>query len=96
MQPRQDHLVQRQIRHGSSEPGILSLQLFQPFELIATHAATLFAPPIVGLNRDTDLSHSLLNRFALPLQHLNLSQLQHGFLGLFSLASHFVVLLKTG
>jgi hypothetical protein len=30
------------------------------------------------------------------LQHFNLSQLQHGILGLLSLASHLVVLLKTG
>jgi hypothetical protein len=54
------------------------------------------APPTVGLNRHTDLTDRLLNRFPFPLQNFNLSQLQHDIRGLLSLASHPVVLLKTG
>jgi len=70
----QDHLLQRQIRHGSSEPGILSLQLFQPFGLMKVHAAILLAPTIVGMNRETDLSYSLLNRFALAEETIHLME----------------------
>ena len=36
--PRHDHFIQRQILYGKPNPGILSLQLFQPFELVPAHA----------------------------------------------------------
>jgi hypothetical protein len=72
------------------------LQLFQALELIAGHTAMFFTTSIMALNRCTDLPHSFRRRPSLPLQHFNLSQLQHNVLGLLSLASHLVVLLKTG
>ena len=63
----QDHLVQRQIRHGTPEPRILGLQLLQPFELIPTHAAIILAPPKISLLRHTNLSNSIRDRDALYL-----------------------------
>jgi len=90
------HLVQRQIRDGAPKTGILGLLLFQPLELIPAHHTAFLTLSIVGLNRHTDLTNRLLNRFPLPLQHFKLSQFQHDILGLLSLASHLVVLLNTG
>ena len=41
-------------RHRTPEPLVLGLKLLQPLELIAAHAAILFAPPETGLHRDAD------------------------------------------
>ena len=51
---------------------------------------------MVGLSRHADLTNRLLNRFPLPLQHFHVAQLEHNVLGLLSLDSHLLVLLKTG
>jgi len=73
----QDHLVQRQITHGASQPGILILQLLQPLQLISAHATILFTSSVTGLLRYADLSDRVCDRAALSLQHFNLPQLQH-------------------
>jgi hypothetical protein len=61
-----------------------------------TNAAILFAPTLIGLHRNANLSNGLLNRLALTLQHLNLPKLQHYLFGFVSLSSHLLVLLKMG
>ncbi len=44
---RQNHLVQRQVRDSSPKSGILSLEIFQPLDLVALQLAELLAPAIV-------------------------------------------------
>ena len=92
----QDHVVQRQIRHGTPELLVLVLKLLQPFELIPTDAAIFLAPSIIGLLRYADLPNILSERVVLSLQHFNLPQLQHDFFGFVLLSSHLLVLLKSG
>ena len=87
----QDHLVQRQIRYGMPEPGVLGLQLLQPFELIMAYATKFVAPSRIGLLRHNDLSDRVCDRLALTLQHFNLPQLQNDLFGFVSLSSHLLV-----
>jgi len=92
----QDHLVQRQITHGTSQTGILILQLLQPLQLISAHATILITSSVTGLLRYADLSDRVCDLAALSLQHFNLPQLQHDLFGFVSLSSHLLVLLKMG
>ena len=91
----QDELVERQIRDRPPEPLVLFLELLQPLQLRPAHAAILPPPPVVALLRDPDLTHSIGDRHALPVQHLDLPQLQHDVLGLLALSTHRFVLLLT-
>ena len=84
------------ICHDALGTLVFCLEFLQPFELIAGHAAMLFAPSVIGLHRNADLSNGLLNRLALTLQHLNLPQFQNDVLRLLSLPSHLRILQKVG
>ena len=59
---REDYLVQRQIGHDALGALVFCLEFLQPFELITGHAATLFAPAVIGLHRNADLSNGLLSK----------------------------------
>jgi hypothetical protein len=91
-----DHLVQGRICHDALEALVFCLEFLQPFELVTGHAAILFAPAVLGLHRNANLSNGLLNRLALTLQYHNLPQLQNDVLRLVSLTSHLRVLQKVG
>ena len=43
----QDQLIQRQVRHGATKPGVLSLELLQPLHLTALQPAKLPALTVI-------------------------------------------------
>jgi hypothetical protein len=85
---RQDHLVERQIRHRTPQALVLRLKLLEPLELIPVHAATLLAPAVIRRLRHADLTHRIGDRHPLSLQHFDLPKLQHDIFGFVSFSCH--------
>jgi len=85
---RQDQLVQRQIRHRSTEPGVLGLQFLQPLHLVALQAAILIPPSIIGNFRHADRSDRVCHRPALCHQHINLPKLRNDLFSRMPLPCH--------
>ena len=52
----QDQLVERQIRHSSSQLFILLLEPLQFLQLIYAHSTILLAPAVIGLFNNSNLS----------------------------------------
>ncbi len=50
----QDHLIEREIRHGSLHPGILWLQFLEAFGLIDLQPTVLIAPAVLRLFGDAE------------------------------------------
>jgi hypothetical protein len=73
----QNELVERQIRDGTPEPDILSLELLQPFHLIALELTKLLTPAIIRHFGHADLADRIGNTLTLRDQNINLSQLEH-------------------
>ena len=85
---RKDELVQRQVRHGATQPIILLLKPFELLQLVGTHTAILLSPAIKCLLSYLHLPDRINARHPLPAQHLNLPQLRDNLFRLVSLDSH--------
>ena len=48
----EDQLVQRQVRHSSTETGVLTFKVPQTTRLVQLQAAVLPTPPVIGLFSD--------------------------------------------
>jgi hypothetical protein len=70
----QNGIIQGYVDYQLLQPGILFLQFLEPFCLLYTHTAVLFALPAVGLS-DPDLPAGFANVSPLIWQDFNLAQL---------------------
>ena len=71
----QDQRIEREIRHGSLQPGILSLQFLEAFGLIDLEPTVLIAPAVIRLFGDADRSTRLSNRLSFAQRDLDFPQL---------------------
>ncbi len=72
------------------QPGILPLQDPEPFCLLNTHTAVLFAPLVVGLFSDPDLPAGFADVSSLIQQDFNFAQLVHSMVTTSEICSHSV------
>lgn len=86
----QDSVIQRNVGYQSFKPVILLLQLLQPAGLFHPHAAVLFAPPVVSLFSDSQLSAGFTYRRSLAEQDLSLTKLVDDLLRLEYLPGHSI------
>src|SRR5271163_812375 len=84
----QDHLVERQIRHCATKPGVLRLKVLQPFHLIRFQPAKLLTPPIVSDLGDADRANGVGHRLSLRDQYVDLSKLRDDLFWLMTLSRH--------
>jgi hypothetical protein len=49
---RQDHFIQREVRHRAAQPGVLGLKLLQALDLVALQTTIFRAPAIIGYFRN--------------------------------------------
>jgi len=83
-----DQLVQRQIRHCSSETIVLSLQLFESLHLIALQGTVLVSSSIVRDFRHAYRSDRVCDLPALCHQQINLPKLRNDLFSRMPLSCH--------
>src|SRR5947208_3485256 len=84
----QYQLVECQIRHRSTQPGVLRFQVLQPLHLVALQPAEFLAPAVVRHLADTNRTDRLGHALALRGQNINLAQLGDDLLRLVALSRH--------
>jgi hypothetical protein len=89
----QNDLVDRQLRHGLLQPGVLGFEVPQSLRLIDPQTAMALAPAEVRLVRHPDLLRRLRHRLALADQHIRFAQLVDDLFGRISLLRHLPGLL---
>lgn len=87
-------IVQSQIRNCPAEASVLGLQFLQAFHLIALQAAVFCPPTIICNFRYAYRPDRLRRRFAMRIQHVNLTKLHDDLFCLVSFRCHFNVLLR--
>jgi len=85
----EDLLVQREVSHGSLQPGVLLLELLEPSHLIDVETAVLLAPGVVGVLTDVDVPNCLCNAAAFGDGNFNLSKLVQDLLRTVTFSWHF-------
>src|SRR5438067_1234981 len=81
----QYQLVECQIRHRSTQPGVLRFQVLQPLHLVTLQPAELLMPAVIRHLADTNRTDPLGHALALRGQNINLPQLGDNLLRLVSL-----------
>src|SRR5207244_11427529 len=83
----QDQLVQRQVRHRTTKPSVLRLEILQALDLVALQAAELLAPAVIRHLAHPDRTDRLGHALALRGQNINLPQLGDDLFRLVTLPS---------
>ena len=79
-----NQLVRRQVRYRPMQMLVLLVQLFQRFELVATHTSVLLTSSVVRLLGGTHCANHVGSALTLPYQSIDLAPFGDNFLRIVS------------